>query len=101
LTDLAKQIRDRIESQRRELLGSNPLTFEEVGVNRLAAALLAVLDMHQCVEGVGFTADDPDGYGTVKEACSGCGNVDEYAVAWPCRELRTIAKVLGIEANGV
>lgn len=54
------------------------------------AAKRRLLDEHADYgEGLGQT---PDGdYGMIPAACTTCGTPSEYAVAWPCPTLRTLA----------
>lgn len=68
---------------------------------KMRAALLAVLDLHTRQDsGVGYGSSEPGGYGSVLNVCRTCGMPHEYAVAYPCDELRAIAKELGVEVGG-
>lgn len=60
------------------------------------AKLAAVRALHQVAAGVGWNPDDdltPGAYGDIKQACTTCGTVGEYAVRWPCP---TIAALDGL-----
>jgi hypothetical protein len=60
-------------------------------------ALLAVLEIHDCVEhGMGFGTDLAT-YGPMRAVCAACGVPDEYAVAWPCATVKAVAGALGFE----
>ena len=64
-----------------------------------SAALLAVVELHKPVRGIGYGSSEPGGYRPLEPACAECGKVDEYAVPWPCQQLRLIAEQLGIEVD--
>lgn len=69
-------------------------------VKQYRAALAAVLDRRARLEtGTGWGSSEPGGYGALDGVCSACGRPEEYAVLWPCDELKAIAQALGIEVE--
>ena len=72
-----------------------------VGFSEMRAAITAVLDRHALHPdgGIGYEPDDGSKYERMSRVCASCGPPDEYAVQWPCPEVRAIAAAFGIEVD--
>ena len=93
MPDLDALIRERLD---------DPKRFLENGIEPLIDAITAVLDLHALRPGggIGYEPDDGSKYERMGRVCTSCGPPDEYAVRWPCPEVRAIAAALGIEVDG-
>jgi len=88
MSDLTAKIRAKLQ----------PTYTAPWAMKQYRAALGAAVDLHKPVMGQGY--DMRQARLVPMQACTTCGTPGEYAVPWPCPELRKIAQALGIEVTG-